>query len=435
MLFRVILLLIVFILLIIWIDFLNPEDIRVVLPGNNVVEASKIAVMLGSAAFGMVVVLLGFYVKATSEFFQNWKKSRNRQKEDRVQALYSKGLNALLSRRYDVAASYFERTLAMKPNHADALLRLGNIHYKDGNYAEAIKLHQRAKNADEGNAEAMFALSLDYEDSRRTEDALQTLEDVLEKDEGNLRALSKIRDIHQRMGDFEKAEEAQERVLKLNMPAKDLAAEQQRLVGLKYETGRELLEKGNLEKSKRAFKSLIKMDKDFVPAYLGLGEVYQEEGENAEAATLWEDAYRITGSIIFLHRLEDLYLKLSSPAKIINMYKSALLRNPKDVNLSFFLGKLYFRLEMVDDAFDTLSSIDSSTRQFTDLHKLLGNLYMRRGSCPDAVAEFKKALAYSDSPIVPYRCDNCEYFSTEWSGRCPRCGKWNTYGIDLDKYC
>jgi lipopolysaccharide biosynthesis regulator YciM len=208
-----------------------------------------------------------------------------------------------------------------------------------------------------------------------------------------------------------------------------------RLVGLKYETGRVMLEEGNLEKAKRIFKGLLKMDRDFVPAYLGLGEVHLEEGENADAASLWEDAYRTTGSIIFLHRLEDLYLKLGNPGKIINMYKGALLKNSKDVALNFFLGKLYFRLEMVDESFDTLTAIDSSTRQLTDLHKLLGNLYLRRGSAAMAVEEFKKALAFSDQLIVPYRCGNCEHFSTEWSGRCPRCGKWNSFSIDLDKYC
>jgi lipopolysaccharide biosynthesis regulator YciM len=435
MIFRFILLLIVFALFIVWVDYLNPGDVKIILPGDITSTPSKIALMLGSAVFGSLVVLLGLYIKATNEFFRNWKSTRSRQKDSKVQALYSKGLNALLSRRNDLAASYFERVLALNPNHADALTRLGGIYYKDGDYPEAIKLHQRARNIDGQNIEVLFALALDYEDAKRTEDALQTLEDILKHDEGNLRALTKIRDIHQRIGNFEKAEDAEARVLKLSLPAKEREAEHQRLVGLKYETGRMLLEEGNFEKAGRVFKTLLKMDKDFVPAYLGLGEVYLEEGENAAAAEMWEEAYRATGSIIFLHRLEDLYLKLGSPAKIINLYKGAILKNPRDVNLNFFLGKLYYRLEMVDDAFETLSAIDSSTRQLTDLHKLLGNLYLRRGSCQMAVGEFKKALTYSDQLIVPYRCGNCEHFSTEWSGRCPRCGKWNTYMIDLDKYC
>jgi len=275
--FLIALLLIVFALFIAYVDKLNPEDIQIVLPFYTTM-ASKIAVMLGSAAFGALSVLLGVYVKATSEFFQNWKKNRDRQKDAKVQSLYSKGLNALLSRRADLAAAYFEKVLASNPNHAEALLRLGSIYNKNGDYQEAIKLHQRAVNVDESNIEAMFALSLDYEDARRTEDALQTLEDILDKDGGNLRALTKIRDIRQRMGEFEKAEEAQTRVLKLDLPAKERDAEQQRLTGLRYETGRVLLEAGNLEKAKRAFKALIKADRNFVPGYLGLGEVYLEEG-------------------------------------------------------------------------------------------------------------------------------------------------------------
>lgn len=435
MIFRVLSLLVVFALFIVWIAHLNPGTIKIVLPGDIQIEALEIEVMLGSAAFGALVVLIGIYIKATNEYFRNWKTNRKRQKDTKVHTLYSKGLNALLSRRFDVATALFEKVLALQPDHHEALLRLGGIYYKDGNYSEAIKLHQRARAVDEDSIECLFSLALDYEDAKRTEDALQTLEDILKKDENNLRALTKIRDIHQRMGGFEKAEETQERILKVNLPEKERKSEFQRLVGLKYESARIMLEEGNLEKAKRLFKALVKMDKDFVPAYLGLGEVYLEEGENSEAAVLWEDAYKTTGSIIFLHRLEDLYLKLGVPGKVINLYKNALVANPKDVALNFFLGKLYYRLEMIDEAFTTLSSIDASTRQFTDLHKLLGNLYLRRGSSAKAVEEFKRALAYSDQLIVPYRCGNCDHFSTEWSGRCPRCGKWNSYSIDLDKYC
>jgi len=428
----------VLIVSILWIDILNPGLVKVTLPGYPayvVVEPSKMALMLGSAGFGALVVFFGISVKATGEFFRNWKSSREQLKDAKLHALYSNGVNEILSRRNDLAASCFQKVLAMDPAHVDSLLRLGNIHHKNGDYTEAIRLHLRAHNLDEDNIEVLFALALDYEDSRRTEDALQTLEDVLEKDEDNLRAITRIRDIRQRTGEFEKAEEAQQRVLKLSLPEKERQAEQHRLVGLKYETGRAFLEVGSLDKAKRSFKAVLKIDKDFVPAYLGLGEVLIEEDDTAEAASLWEDAYKNTGSIILLHRLEDLYLKLSNPVKIINLYKEAVARTPKNVNLTFFLGKLYYRLEMVDEAFDILSAIDSSTSQLTDLHKLLGNLYLRQGNQAKASEEFKKALAFSDQHIVPYRCGNCEHFSPEWSGRCPRCGKWNTFGIDLDKYC
>lgn len=432
------LVLVVFILLVVWIDNLNPGDVEVILPaigGNVRLMPSKMAVMLGAAAFGVLAAIVGFSIQKTSDFFKNWKRSRDMQKAAKVQSLYSKGLNAMLSRRNDVAAMQFEKVLALRPNHADSLLRLGSIYHKDGDYDEAIKLHQRAVHSDPRNIEALFALALDFEDARRTEDALQMLDDILDMDSGNLRALSRMRDLHLRQGKFEKAEQAQERILKLSLPEKDRQVERDRYVGLRYETGRTLLEEGNLEKAKRVFGGLVKSDQKFVPAYLGLGEVYLEEGENGEAGKLWENAFKNTGSIVFLHRLEDLYLKLGTPSRIINIYKEALVRKPSDVELNFFLGKLYYRLEMVDDAFDVLSSIDTSTKRMPDLHKLMGSLFFRRGQCNNAVDEYKKALAFSDQLVVPYRCDNCDYFTTEWSGRCPKCGKWSTFDVDLDKYC
>jgi len=432
------LLLIIFALLIVLIEHLNPGDVEIVLPsfgGKISLMPSKMAVMLGSAAFGAFAAILAYSLQATGDFFKNWKNSRQRQKDAKVQSLYSKGLNAMLSRRNDVAATFFEKVLALRPNHAETLLRLGSIYHKDGDYDEAIKLHQRAMHVDGKNIEVLFALALDYEDARRIDDALQMLDDIVEKDEGNLRALSKMRDICLRMGEFGKAEEAQERVLKLSLPEKEANTERERLTGIRYETGRVHLEEGDLEKAGKVFRSIAKSEPSFVPAYLGLGEVLLEDGKNADAARLWEDAYRQTGSIIFMHRLEDLYLKLGTPSRIINFYKEALSRKPDDITLNFFLGKLYYRLEMIDDSFDVLSSIDSSTRRLPDLHKLLGNLYFRRGDCVSSVGEFKKALSFRDQLIVPYRCSNCDYFTTDWSGRCPKCGKWNSYEVDLDKYC
>ncbi|HEY3346813.1 MAG TPA: tetratricopeptide repeat protein [Nitrospirota bacterium] len=435
MVFRFLFLLVIFTVFIVWIDFLNPGSVKIVLPGDTPVEPSKMGLMLGSAVFGALVVFLGMSIRATGEFFANWKKGRDRQRDTKVQALYSKGLKALLSKRSDLASSYFEKVLALKPNHPDSLLRLGSIYHHTGDYAEAIKLHQRARNVDENNLEALFALAVDYEDAKRTEDALQTLEDILERDESSLRALTRMRDIYLKTGGFDKAEDTQQRILKLNLPGKERDEEQARDIGLRYETGRVMLEDGNYEKSKRIFKTILKQDKNFVPAYLGLGEVLIEEEEIDEASTLWEEAYKQTGSVIFLHRLEDLYIKLGNPGKVINLYKTSLLKDPKNTTLHFFLGRLYYRLEMIDEAFNILSNIDCSAGSAPDLNILVGNLYARRGQKDKAIVELKKALGRADQLFVPYKCSACSHMSDEWSGRCPHCGSWNSYAVELSRDC
>ncbi len=59
MFLRIILLMVILIISIVWVDLLNPGTVKLVLPGDNIVEPSKMAVMLGSAAFGALVVFIG----------------------------------------------------------------------------------------------------------------------------------------------------------------------------------------------------------------------------------------------------------------------------------------------------------------------------------------------------------------------------------------
>jgi hypothetical protein len=90
---------------------------------------------------------------------------------------------------------------------------------------------------------------------------------------------------------------------------------------------------------------------------------------------------------------------------------------------------------MIDEAFDILSTVDWGDKEFPDVHKLLGNIYLRRGSLGLAASEFKKALGFRKQIIIPYLCSNCDLRTTDWSGRCPNCGKWNTFGVNLEKIC
>ncbi len=53
-------------------------------------------------------------------------------------------------------------------------------------------------------------------------------------------------------------------------------------------------------------------------------------------------------------------------------------------------------------------------------------LFLRKQHMEQAVAELKKALHFKKRVVVPYVCTACQQESTEWSGRCRRCGTWNT---------
>ncbi len=429
---------ILFLLLVIAIMLLrefNPGMITVNLLPSKSYEIAKSTFFLLTFAIGAGFVFILYFMRDVKRFLRGLRVQREQKKRLKVQELYTKGLNSMLAKRNPEAANYFQKVLAVDPNHVDTLLRIGISKLREKNPQEAILAHQKALGLDPDNQEVMFSLAADYEEAKRYDDALEMYTKILSKDSSNLTALIRMRDLYQRLNHWEDLYETQRKLVANPLTPAEQEIEHRRLVGYKYELGRSLLEAGDLERAKKIFRGVIKLDKDFIPAYLGLGEVYLEEGKIRDAAELWEKAYKMTSSILLLLRLEDLYLKQGEPGRAIEIYTQAVNWRPQDSSLKFFLGKLYYRLEMIDEAFDILSTVDWGDKEFPDVHKLLGNIYLRRGSLGLAASEFKKALGFRKQIIIPYSCSNCELRTTDWSGRCPNCGKWNTFGVNLEKNC
>ncbi len=414
---------------------LNPGPITVNLTFTRSKTIPISSFFLLSLASGAGFVFLLYLTRDIRRFLRSLSVQREARKRNRIQDLYAKGLNALLAKRNPEAATFFQRILNIDPNHVDTLLRMGITQLRQKNVQEAIRAHLKAWNLDRNNQEVMFSLAADYEEAKRYDEALKMYQSIIDRDSSNITALFRLRDLYHRLNNWPELSETQARLVANPLSSQEQEVERRKLIGFRYELGRSVLEKGDLEQARKVFRGVIKLDKDFIPSYLGLGEVYLEEGKAKEAAELWEKAYKMTSSIVLLLRLEDLWLKQGEPGKAIELYKLALTWRPEDMTVKFFLGKLYYRLEMIDEAFDILTSVDWGDRELPDVHKLLGNIYLRRGSLGIAASEFKRALGFRKQVIVPYTCSNCELKTTDWSGRCPNCGKWNTFGVSLEKSC
>ena len=433
--FIVTLLLLALVIIVMLLREFNPGMITVNLLPSKSYEISKLTFFLLTLSIGAGIIFFLYFLRDVKRFLRGLRVQREQKKRLKIQELYTKGLNSLLAKRNAEAITFFQKVLAIDPNHVNTLLRMGISQLRERNPQEAVLLHQKALSLDPDNQEVMFSLASDYEEAKRFDDALAMYTKILSKDSSNLTALIKMRDLYQRLNHWEELSETQRKLLDSPLMPAEQEVEHRKLVGFRYEMGRSMLEAGDLERAKKIFRGVIKLDKDFIPAFLGLGEVYLEEGKVADAAELWEKSYKMTSSTMLLLRLEDLYLKQGEPGKAIEIYTQAVHWKPQDSSLKFFLGKLYYRLEMIDEAFDILSTVDWGDKDFPDVHKLLGNIYLRRGSLGLAASEFKKALGFKKQIIIPYTCSNCELRTTDWSGRCPNCGKWNTFGVNLEKIC
>jgi len=406
---------------------LNPGTVTLRLSPTEAFDLNPVSLILLSMALGALIVILTVGVRETRHLILTWRTSRLTRRKEKVDALHREGAHAVVSKRTTEAIGLFQRAMTLDPNHVDSLLWLGNLYRAEQNLSEAIRLHRKARSIDEHNIDVLFALARDLEAAKRFEEALQALQEILRFDAANLTALIRKRELYIRLEQWLEAMEIQHRILKSRLPEQDQVMEAGVLVGLTYEVGRQLLERGHPEKARRYFRSAMKRDKAFLPAYIGLSEILIHEGKTKNAAEILEKVYGRTGNIILLHRLEELYLEMGEPSEIIRVYQEAAQRHPQDPALKFYLGKLYYRLEMVDEAFDVLSTLEAPQDQTSDFHKIMANLYLRKHHMEEAVDELKKALGFRKRVVVPYVCTRCRQESSDWSGRCQTCGLWNTY--------
>lgn len=406
---------------------LNKEPITFAVTTKTIYETSKITLILISSAIGAALMLLVYFVRDTKRFIDRRQYHRRQKKDMKVQELYSKALNAILADNEDEAKSALEVILQEDPQHMDALLRLGDIAAGDEDYQKALNYYKRASGIQPRNVEVLFSLERVMEKTGRTAEALAYLDDILESDPDNLTALYRKRPLLEKKDAWDDLISIQRTIIKSEHNEKDRRREQINLLGYKYEQGRFSLENGELEKAKKAFRTILRMDRNFVPAYLGLAETMLREGETEEALNFLEQGFEQTTSAIILARIEDLLINLGEPGRLIRFYKSNTSREPGSQTLRFFMGKLFYRLEMLDDAFDTLLSIDGGSSPYPELHHLLGNIYMRRKQYEHAAEEFRKTIGVRKSFIMPYSCSRCDYYARDWSGRCPNCREWNTF--------
>lgn len=422
---------VVFLIVLGYFATLNKDSITLIVSPSITYEMPKVALILLASAAGAAVMLIIFFIRDTKRFIHNRQYYRKQKKETKVQELYSRALNAILADNKEEAKAALEGILKEDPVHLDALLRLGDIFADNEDYQAALDYYKRANEIQPQNIEVKFSLEKVMEKTGRMADALLYMDEILGIDPDNLAALYRKRSVLERKDEWDELIDLQKTIIKCEHNEKNRQREQANLLGYKYEQGRNSLENNSFENAGKAFKGILKLDKDFVPAYLGLAEAMLREAESEDVIDFLEKGFEQTASMIILARLEDLLISLGEPARLIRIYKSSIARDLQNQGLRFLLGKLYYRLEMLDDAFEVLTTLDAAGAPYPEVHQLMGNIYVRHQQWNKALEEYRKVIEINKTARLPYVCTSCGYLDMEWAGRCRKCRDWNTYGFNL----
>ncbi len=388
--------------------------------------------LLVSFLAGAALVLLLGMSREIARMIEHARRRKASRKSEEIEEETSRGLVAVLEGREDEALGHFRAVLERDSRHFSTLLKLGEVLRSQEKYAEAIEFHRKAQHLKEDDTRPLYALVEDYEARGDMDQARIVLGKIIAINKNSVAAWRKLRSLHIKERNWKKALEAHERVERLaNLNDPRDVADRRYGLGIRYEIAAEQLAEGKTKDAIAGLRRVLKVNDQFIPAHVKLGEALHQEGQEAEAVQAWYNGFEGTGSPIFLTALEEHYLQHEQPLAAIEALKRCIAQARKDTLPRFYLGKLYFRLEMLDDALALLASLEGRATYAPTLHYLLGRIHERRNNYREATLEYRKVIKEMDLVQVDYLCHACGDTVMDWVSRCLACGEWNSVEVNF----
>jgi lipopolysaccharide biosynthesis regulator YciM len=414
-----------------WLSYENPLGVNFHFFGKTF-ETNLSILMISSFVLGAMLVFIGTLARDTKRAIQDYLKSHQKRKEESLKEELNKGMDVFLRGDLAKAKSHFMEVLKRDPSQIDLYLRLSEITLQEGNDQDALHWLGRAELIDMRNIDILLRQAGVYQRMKRFDEAIRTLNRAIGLDETNIKALKSMRQIYLDSRRWEEAIRIQKSILKFTKGKQAEEEETLFYLGLKYEHARDLLTRGgekNLENALKEVKEIVREQKTFQPGFVLLGDIYLLMGRWASAGKVWGKSFTRFKSIVFVLRLEELYLSREDPSTLLRIYQRALKHDPENWVLAFFYAKLCLRLEMLDEALEEINEISLKVKDCPALHRLLAEIYLHRKDFGRAAQEFEKTFELSGTSYLSFFCTTCERESKEWIAYCPQCHQWSTYTI------
>jgi tetratricopeptide (TPR) repeat protein len=392
----------------------------------------------------LAVFLAGFLPTVTVLLVQTLKRDlglrRERRQRRELRSLRASSRRALDHKadgQWARAAAELETVLQAQPEDFDVLVRYGEALRHVGRVDEALEVHRRASAAYPQSVAVLYQLAEDYEARGEAGVAEEIRGRVLRAAPGfGLAIFRRRRGAALAAADFGEAERWHERVVELLREGGDeraLQAEAAVGQGLAYQRGVRALEEDRVEDAAAVFGELLNQEPRFVPAIIMRGEAELVGGDEEAALRAWRQGYLTTGSPVFLQRIEDHFIESEHPAAAIETLRGLIAEAENDLLPRFFLGRLYYRLEMHEEALRVLEGVGERIHSSPTYHFLLGRIHERRGEMRRAVESYLLCIRQLGIHSADYVCRVCRTQYEEWSDRCGECGSWNSVEMDFEE--
>jgi predicted Zn-dependent protease len=337
--------------------------------------------------------------------------------------------------QWSKAEAELEVILSEQPDSFSALLQLGIVLRMQRRHEEAVDVHRRAATLYPHSVALLHQLAEDYDAQGEKQVAREIRNRVLRDFPAqSLVVMRRRRDQALVAKAWEKAQRWQEKIeacLRETAEDADLKGDAGVRRGLTYQQGVVLLEKDRPADAAQIFRQLLADEPRFLPAGIMLGEAELLQGNEEAAFEQWRLGFESTGSPLFLQRFEDYFIEAEEPARAIENLRQIIIRSDNNLLPRFFLGRLYYRLEMHEEALRVLKDLAEPMDAAPTYHYLLGRIHRRRNDNDLAMDSYGRCLQSLNMGVASYSCDTCGTAYGEWQDRCDECGTWNSVDLDI----
>ena len=315
--------------------------------------------------------------------------------------------------------------LEQRADHPEGMTLLGDCLLRQGDPQAAALQLAHACETHPDHAEPRYLLAEARQALRDPDGAAAVLRKLAsDQPKQALRALRRLRALHLEAQRWDEALETHKRLATQFGPELS-QAERAQAVALQYQVGIQKVEADQYKEAAQTFQALLKEDPSFVPAYLSLGRCMILQDQEAQGLEIWLEGFRATSEGALLQEIEDYYIQLGLPEDGLAVLRRVAATSEHETLAKFFLGKMLYRLEILDEALDIFQEVKSQVVYSPMLFFFMAKIHARRGRVEAALNEYRQLLRNLGTLKLRFECAVCAHKTTDYEDRCGSCGSWN----------
>jgi lipopolysaccharide biosynthesis regulator YciM len=373
------------------------------------VDASTLVSLFGALAVAALLALAAVL-------------SRKGRTEDEARA-YLAGFKYVISDDPDAAIAELSKAAQLNRQTLETYFALGALFRRKGELDRAIRLHSnillRPGLTPDIRRRAQLALALDHKRAGLRDKAIETFEKLLADEPGNREGLLGYRQVLEDSGEWAKAAEVQERLVKREGRGEEilahLLAQQARAVLSQSPSDAEAIARRAVDRVPNSADGLLAL----AQARVALGRAADAREPVIRALQL-EPELAPSG-------LRTLAAAMDGPEGVEQFLRDQMASGESpSAPCALALGLHLRSLGHLNRALEVLRPLVERSPHFWEARKQLGALLLAADRSEEMRVDYQEILGTLGQPSTAFVCGSCRQKLAEHAFRCPACQQWDS---------